>query len=92
MEIRQKYRLRVETCIGTIIDVHKRIQCASESRKILDQFEALRKAVTEMDMALVSERDIAMVEEATNALLCGTGRCTVKARRTPSTTTPDTRI
>ena len=70
MEIRQKYRLRVETCIGTIIDVHKSIQCVSENRKILDQFEALRKAVTEMDMAQVSEQDIAMVEQATNALLC----------------------
>lgn len=83
MEIRQKYRLSVETCIGTIIDVHKRIQCASESRKILDQFEALRKAVTEMDMALVSERDIAMVEEATNALLCEYGPVYRKGSQDP---------
>jgi len=70
VEIRQKYRLRVETCIGTIIDVHKSIQCASENQKILGQFEALRKAVMEMDMAQVSEQDIVMVEKATNALLC----------------------
>lgn len=70
MEIRQKYRLRVETCIGTILDVHKRIQSISENRKVLDQFEALRKAVTKMDMSQVSEQDIAMVEKATNALLC----------------------
>ena len=70
MELRQKYRLRVETCLGTIIDVHKRIQWASENREILNQFEALRKAVMEMDMALASEQDIAMVEQATNALLC----------------------
>lgn len=70
MEIRQKYKLRVETCIGTIIDVHKSIQFTNENHKILDQFEALRKAVTEMDMAQVSEQDIAMVEQATNALLC----------------------
>jgi hypothetical protein len=70
VEIQHKYRLRVETCIGTIIDVHKSIQFASENQKILDQFEALRKAVLEMDMAQVSEQDIAMVEQATNALLC----------------------
>ena len=70
MEIRQKYRLRVETCIGTIIDVHKSIQFATENPKILDQFEALKKAVMEMDMAQVSEQDIMMVEQATNALLC----------------------
>jgi DNA-binding FrmR family transcriptional regulator len=70
VEIKQKYRLRVETCIGTIIDVHKSIQFASESQKVLNQFEALRKAVLEMDMAHVSEQDIVMVEQATNALLC----------------------
>jgi DNA-binding FrmR family transcriptional regulator len=70
VEIRQKYRLRVETCLGTIIDVHKSIQCANENQKILDQFEALRKAVVGMDMAQVSEQDIVMVEKATNALLC----------------------
>jgi hypothetical protein len=70
LEIRKKYRLRVETCLGTIIDVHKRIQFASENQKILDQFEVLRKAVMEMDMAHVSEQEIVMVEQATNALLC----------------------
>jgi len=70
VEIRQKYRLRVEICIGTLMDVHKSIQCPSENREILDQFEALRKAVMKMDMSQASERDIAMVEKATNALLC----------------------
>jgi hypothetical protein len=70
LEIRQKFRIRLETCIGTIIDVHKSVQFASENKKILDQFEALRKAVMDMDMAHVSEKDIAMVEQATNALLC----------------------
>jgi DNA-binding FrmR family transcriptional regulator len=69
MEIRQKYRLRVETCIGTIIDVHKRIEFACENGKILNQFVALRKAVMQMDMTHVSEEDVAMVEQATNALL-----------------------
>jgi DNA-binding FrmR family transcriptional regulator len=70
MEIRQKYRLRVETCIGTIIDVHKRIEFACENEKILDQLEALRKAVMRMDMTRVSEKDVATLEQATNALLC----------------------
>jgi DNA-binding FrmR family transcriptional regulator len=70
MEIRQKYRLRVETCIGTIIDVHKSIEFACESAKVLNQFAALRKAVMQMDMTHVSEEDVAMVEQATNALLC----------------------
>jgi len=70
MEQRHKYRLRVEMCIGTIIDVHKRIQFAFENRKLLSQFEQLKRAVNDMDMTQVCERDVVLVEQATNALLC----------------------
>ena len=70
MEQRVKYRLRVEMCIGTIIDVHKRIQFSFESEKLLTQFEQLRIAVNDMDMTQVCERDVVLVEQATNALLC----------------------
>jgi len=69
LERRQKYRLRLETCIGTIIDVHKSIRFAGQNHSVLEQFEELKKAVTDMDMAQVSEQDIVMVEQATNALL-----------------------
>ncbi len=70
MEQRHKYRLRVEMCIGTIIDVHKRIQFSFENKKLLSQFEQLRRAVNDMDMTQVCERDVVLVEQATNALLC----------------------
>jgi hypothetical protein len=70
MEQRHKYRLRVEMCIGTIIDVHKRIQFPFENEKLLSQFEQLRRAVNNMDMTQVCERDVVLVEQATNALLC----------------------
>ncbi len=70
MEQRHKYRLRVEMCIGTIIDVHKRIQFSFENEKLLSQFEQLRQAVNAMDMTQVCERDVVLVEQATNALLC----------------------
>ena len=69
METHYKYRLRVETCIGTIIDVHKSVSDAYENENILSQFEKLRKAVNDMDMSQVSEQDILLVEQATNALL-----------------------
>ena len=69
MEPHHKYRLRVEMCIGTIIDVHKSISEACENEKVLSQFESLRKAVNEMDMSQVSEQDVILVEQATNALL-----------------------
>jgi hypothetical protein len=70
MEQRHKYRLRVEMCIGTIIDVHKRIQSSFENENLLSQFDHLRRAVSDMDMTQVCERDVVLVEQATNALLC----------------------
>jgi hypothetical protein len=69
METECEFRLRVETCIGTIIDVHKSVSEACENGKILSQFEKIRKAVNQMDMSQVSERDVLLVEQATNALL-----------------------
>jgi hypothetical protein len=69
MDLVHKYRLRVETCIGTIIDVHKSVSIPYENQNVLSQFEKLRKAVNRMDMSQVSEGDILMVEQATNALL-----------------------
>jgi hypothetical protein len=69
METQLEFRLRVETCIGTIIDVHKSVSDACETENILSQFEKLRKAVNQMDMSQVSEQDVLLVEEATNALL-----------------------
>ena len=65
----KKYRLRVETCIGTIIDVHKSINDPSGKMEFLMEFEKLKEAVDHMDMSRVSEHDVLMVEQATNALL-----------------------
>lgn len=69
MNLTHKYRLRVEMCIGTIIDVHMSINDSYKNEEFLSQFEILKKAVTNMDMSQVSERDVLMVEQATNALL-----------------------
>ena len=69
MDLHKKYRLRVENCIGTIIDVHKTISPEYENQEFLSQFEDLQQAVEDLDMSLISEKDILMVEQATNALL-----------------------
>ncbi len=69
MDLAHKYRLRVEICIGTIIDVHKSIEYPYGNDEFLSQFEKLKEAVDGMDMSQVSERDVIMVEQATNALL-----------------------
>jgi hypothetical protein len=69
MNTKKRYRLRVESCIGTIIDVHKSVSPPYGDAEFLCQFEKLKKAVTKMDMSNVSESDVLMVEKATNALL-----------------------
>lgn len=69
MDSAHKYRLRVEICLGTIIDVHKSIDCPYGNEEFLSQFERLKEAVVGMDMSQVSEKDVLMVEQATNALL-----------------------
>lgn len=69
MDLSHKYRLRVEICIGTIIDVHKSLNSPYGNDGFLSQFEKLKEAINNMDMSQVSERDVLMVEQATNALL-----------------------
>ncbi|MBW1729909.1 MAG: hypothetical protein JRH08_09215 [Deltaproteobacteria bacterium] len=69
MDLENKYRLRVKSCIGTIIDVHKIIGSKYNNEEFLAQFEELKQAVECLDMSMVSEGDVLMVEQATNALL-----------------------
>lgn len=65
----EQYRLRIQNCVGTILDVHSTISKKFENQELLSQFEGLEQAIQSLDMTLVSEGDILMVEQATNALL-----------------------
>ncbi|MBN2122931.1 MAG: hypothetical protein JW821_01440 [Deltaproteobacteria bacterium] len=70
MERKNRYRMRLENCIGTIIDMHRRLNIPQEDEEsFLLQFERLEATVQGMDMGDVTERDILMLEQATNALL-----------------------
>ncbi|MEA2038775.1 MAG: hypothetical protein U9N82_02975 [Thermodesulfobacteriota bacterium] len=69
MDLKTKYRLRVQSCIGTIIDVHKVISEKYENEQLQPRFEDIEKAIEKLDMDLVSEGDMLMMEKATNALL-----------------------
>jgi hypothetical protein len=69
MDCNYRYRLRVEHCIGTIIDVHKSLSEEYDNQEFLSQFEELKEAIEDLDMDLVCEGDVLMVEQATNALL-----------------------
>ncbi|MFO7738225.1 MAG: hypothetical protein R6V46_07130 [Desulfatiglandaceae bacterium] len=69
MDMRNQYRLRVESCIGTIIDVQKAISNEYENKEFLSQFETLKQTIENLDMSRVCEGDIHMLEQATNMLL-----------------------
>ncbi len=64
-----KHRLRVQNCIGTIIDVHKTLSDEFENQEFISQFEELKQNIERLDMSKVSEGDVLMIEQATNALL-----------------------
>jgi len=68
-DLGRKYLLRVESCIGTIIDVHKTVSTEYENPEFVTQFEELKQAIRDLDMSMVCEGDILMVEQATNDLL-----------------------
>jgi hypothetical protein len=69
MELKSEYRLRVENCIRTIIDVQKAISDEYENQEFLVEFEKLRRTIEGLDMSLVCEGDIHLLEQATNLLL-----------------------
>ncbi len=69
MDITDQYRIRVQHCVGTIIDVHSAISETFKNEDFLTQFEDLEEEIGNLDMDLVSELDILMVEQATNTLL-----------------------
>ncbi len=69
MNITDQYRLRVQHCVGTIIDVHSAINEAFINEDFLTHFEDLEEEIGNLDMDMLSEPDILMVEQATNTLL-----------------------
>ena len=69
MTTKNRYRLRVQSCLLTVMDVHRTIGKEYGDTGFLEQFEELRRNLDTLDMGLVSEGDILLVERATNALL-----------------------
>jgi hypothetical protein len=69
MDKKTKYRLRIQNCLWTIIDVHNTVCDEYESEEFLSQFGELEEDIQDLDLSHVSEIDVTMVEQATNALL-----------------------
>ena len=64
-----RYRLRLQSCLLTVMDVHRMTGEEYGDSGFLEQFEELRENIETLDMGFVSEVDILLVERATNALL-----------------------
>lgn len=69
MDRADQYRLRIQNCVGTILDVHSTISERFENEEFLSQFEGIEEAIETLDTTDLSEGDILLVEQATNALL-----------------------
>lgn len=68
MNMSDTYRLRLKSCVGIIIDIHKMTDF-HENGTIMTQFFKLKDAIGNMDMGSISERDVLNIERATNAFL-----------------------
>lgn len=62
-------RLRVESCVNTILALNESLGEGKIKPEIIQQFERLKESLQYVDDENVDERDIFRIEEATNQLL-----------------------
>jgi hypothetical protein len=62
-------RLRVESCVNTVLELNQRLGEGKIKREIVQQFERLRESLMYVTDETVDERDISRIEDATNQLL-----------------------
>jgi len=62
-------RLRVESCVTTILELNERLGEGKIKPEIIQQFERLKESLRYVTDESVDEKDIDRIEEATNQLL-----------------------
>lgn len=62
-------RLRVESCVNTILELNVRLGEGKIKPEIIQQFERLKDSLQYVTDDSVDEKDINRIEEATNQLL-----------------------
>lgn len=62
-------RLRVESCVNTILALNESLGEGKIKPEIIQQFEQLKNSLQYVDDENVDEKDIFRIEEATNQLL-----------------------
>lgn len=68
-QVSRHLRLRVESCISTILDLDKHLGKGKIKPEIISQFERLKDSLHYVTDESVDEKDINRIEEATNQLL-----------------------
>ncbi len=63
------YKMRIENCVNTIIEVHRFLGSQKVNPDIIEQFRRLKDVVEVLNIGKVTEDDIEKIELATNSLL-----------------------
>lgn len=63
------FLIRIESCIKTILDVKKALESLQMEANILDEVQGIEMLTKEIDVDSLSEREVFMLEEATNRLM-----------------------
>ena len=62
-------RMRVESCVNTILDLNRQLGEGRIKPEIIEQFERLKESLRYVTDETVDEKDISRIEDATNQLL-----------------------
>jgi hypothetical protein len=63
------FRLRVESCVDTILQLDKSLGKGKIRPDVVEKFERLKESLANVVEETIDEKDISRIEEATNQLL-----------------------
>jgi len=66
---RERKKLRLSSCIKTIVEVHRHLDPQQNDLILNSKFEQLKAALESVTLDEISENDVREVEDATNRLL-----------------------
>ncbi len=66
---RKHLKLRVESCVDTILELDKSLGKGKIGQDVIERFERLRESLESVADDTMDERDISRIEDATNQLL-----------------------
>ncbi len=70
----KRVRYRLESCVNTIIDLNERLGEGKIKSETIEHFKKLKSSFAYLDDDMVDEKEISLIEEATNELLKEIGK------------------